>query len=28
LLGAAVLQPYYSWTDDENLVSIRLGFNF
>ncbi len=28
LLGAAVLQPYYSWTDDENLISVRLGFNF
>ena len=28
LLGTAILQPYYSWTDDENLFSLRLGFNF
>ena len=28
LLGAVVLQPYYSWTNEENVISFRFGFNF
>ncbi len=28
LLGIAILQPHYSFTDEGNAFSLRLGFNF
>jgi len=28
LLGAAVLQPYYSFTDEGNVFSLKMGFSF
>lgn len=28
LLGATVLQPYYSFNDEQNTFSLKLGFNF
>ncbi|MEL7219719.1 MAG: hypothetical protein AAGJ93_00290 [Bacteroidota bacterium] len=28
LLGFVVVQPYYSFNEEENLFSFRLGFNF
>ena len=28
LLGAMVLQPYYSFNDEQNTVSLQIGFNF
>ncbi|MEL7247365.1 MAG: metallophosphoesterase [Bacteroidota bacterium] len=28
VLGLAVLQPYYSFNNEQNLFSFRLGFNF
>jgi len=28
ILGLAIIQPYYSFTDEGNVFSLRLGFNF
>ena len=28
VLGAAILQPYYSFNDDGDSFSLRLGFSF
>jgi len=28
LLGSMVLQPYYSFNDEQNTFSLQLGFNF
>ncbi len=28
LIGVVVLQPYYSFNDDQNTFSLRMGFNF
>jgi len=28
LLGAMILQPYYSFNDEQNTFSLQLGFNF
>ena len=28
ILGLAVLQPYYSFTDEENTFTFKMGFNF
>jgi len=28
VLGAAVIQPYYSFTDEGDMFSLKVGFNF
>ncbi len=28
ILGVSVLQPYFSWTKEEDLFSLRFGYNF
>jgi len=28
ILGIAIVQPYYSFVDEENSVNLRLGFSF
>ena len=28
VLGMAIIHPYYSFTDDGNFFSLRIGFSF